>query len=149
MLSYSQLHIQNTAFAAFAPHLRARAKIPQLLSASPLNMGLFSPTPPAWHPAPPALRTAIDETQALLGKKAWKGGLVDVAMGYAYNRAEAVGIPTVVGMSNLREVHENVSVWRAVTDGKGEREREDCEKEVGGLFAGMKNWAWASPPPGV
>lgn len=98
-------------------------------------------------------------------------------MGYSFKQSGAVaavgggdgdgdsgdsGAPNVVGMSDLREVHENVRVWREVKGGsrgrenenesesEGERERraerEACEAAVVELFEGVKNWAWASPP---
>lgn len=98
-------------------------------------------------------------------------GLPDIAVGYSFKQSEAVGgggggsggAPNVVGMSDLREVHENVRVWREVKGGgrgrgrdgresesEGERERraerEACEAAVVELFEGVKNWAWASPP---
>ena len=111
-------------------------------------MGLFTPTIPAWHPSPPALQAAARSAHAVLAQKGWTRGLADLAVGYAFGQAgaEAVRAPNVVGMSGLREVHENVRVWREVREGVDVQTREACEASVVELFAGMRDWAWASPP---
>lgn len=51
LMSYSHYHLLNTRFADFAPHFTPH--VSQLLCASPLNMGFFSPSIPWWSPAPP------------------------------------------------------------------------------------------------
>ncbi|KAF7353094.1 hypothetical protein MVEN_01277400 [Mycena venus] len=59
VLSYSNLSLQNGTFLEFAPELLQRAKVGQLLAASPFSMGLLTDAgPPSWHPASPALRSA-------------------------------------------------------------------------------------------
>ncbi|KDQ29275.1 hypothetical protein PLEOSDRAFT_2849, partial [Pleurotus ostreatus PC15] len=78
ILSYSHLNLQNSTFLAFAPHLITRAKVKQLLAASPLSMGLLTPSPPQWHPAPPPLKAS-----AAAAGKLWDKGLPDLALGYS------------------------------------------------------------------
>jgi len=141
ILSYSHLCIQNATYCEFVPYFRDRARIPNILTASPLSMGMLTPNPPAWHPAPPPLRVAIkDATERCAG---WEGGLVNISLGYAFNRARE--IPTVVGLSRLREVHENVRVWREVKENKDGPHRRDLENECVGIFksAGYLDWDWA------
>ena len=76
LLSYSHINFQNSAFTVYAPRLRERGPVGQLLTVSPLNMGLLTPTPPQWHPVPPDLKGLV--VQACEG---WDGGLVNIAMG--------------------------------------------------------------------
>ncbi|KZT13110.1 Aldo/keto reductase [Laetiporus sulphureus 93-53] len=146
LLSYSHLMLQNTAFAEFAPHFRDRAKISQLLTASPLNMGLLTPKPPAWHPASQELRDAAKQASSTCAQ--WDGGLPNVAVGFSFRKANELSVPTVVGLSNPREVHENVRVWREICEGKEEKELERLaqEQEVLKVFDNLKGWSWASPP---
>ncbi|TDL29804.1 Aldo/keto reductase [Rickenella mellea] len=149
LLSYSQSNLQNSAFYAYAPVFRQRAKINQLLAASPLNMGLLSPKPPSWHPAPEPLHQAV---QAARGKCAeWPGGLVNVALGYSMRRKgdddTIAAIPTVVGFSAPNEVHDSLRAWREVRAEKDVDERNRMENAVQDIFkdSGFYGWAWASP----
>ncbi|PCH41593.1 Aldo/keto reductase [Wolfiporia cocos MD-104 SS10] len=144
LLSYSHLTLQTNAFEAFAPHFRERARIPQLLTASPLNMGLLTPTPPAWHPAPPELKAAAKT--AVEQCTDWEGGLPNLAVGYGYRKAKKLGVPMVVGLSNHREVHENVQVWREITEGKADQNRVAQEENISRMFGEHHGWSWASPP---
>lgn len=152
VLSYSQSNLQNTAFAAFAPAFRARAQVAQLVHASPFNMGLLTPHPPPWHPAPPALKAAAKRAIDACARAGWPGGLPNVAMGYAVRRTgeEAVGpdIPLVAGFSTPAEVHDAVRVWREVQDDVHRGERKEMEDIVLDILreTGYVGWAWDSPP---
>lgn len=136
LLSYSQSNLQNGAFASFAPHFRKRAKIPQLLAASPLNMGLLTNSPPSWHPAPPALRDAVTRSAKAVGE--WDGGLPNVAIGFSIREKwdkEVVGnnaseIPVVIGLSTPEEVKEAIKVWREVHSVAIDEERFTMEQRV-------------------
>lgn len=139
LLSYSHSNLQNNNFHTFVPHFRKRAGIQQLLSASPLNMGLLTPSPPPWHPATPELKAVTK--QALGLSENWPGGLPDIALGYSMREAAANGLPTVVGLSSPKEVHEAVRVWREVAG------RYEIEQAVIELYeqSGTLGWSWASP----
>ncbi|CCM04029.1 uncharacterized protein FIBRA_06186 [Fibroporia radiculosa] len=144
LLSYCHSTLQNDAFTAFVPLFRERARVSQLLTASPLCMGLLTPTPPKWHPAPPELLKAVKQANVVCGE--WEGGLPNVAIGYGYRTASRMSMPVVVGLSNPREVHENIQVWRAIKEGKNDNARVVQEKEVSKVFSDFVNWSWASPP---
>ena len=145
LLSYSHLTIQNSAFAAYAPHLRERARVGQLLTASPLNMGLLTPTPPQWHPAPPELKELVKKAaQACDG---WDGGLVNIAVGYGYRTAAELGVPMVAGLSYPREVHESIRAWRDTKESQEKKEKRIAQEEkVMEIFGEYQGWSWASPP---
>lgn len=140
LLSYSHLCLQNSTFMEFAPHFYRRAKVGQLLAASPLSMGLLTAFPPSWHPAPPGLLHAVSKA-----REKWSD-LTNLALGYSLRQTRAVGdnLPLVVGFSTPEEVHECVKVWREVSKGS---ERQKREKEVCELLreAGYLDWSWASP----
>jgi len=140
LLSYSHLCLQNSTFLEFIPHFYKRAKVGQLLAASPLSMGLLTSTPPSWHPAPPRLRQA-----AVDASNAWTRGLPDLAMGYSIRSAKEV--PLVVGFSSPEEVHECVKVWRDILAGNQSDERDESEKQAQEVFrqAEYLDWSWASP----
>lgn len=108
-------------------------------------MGLLTATPPSWHPAPSELRDAAKAAVDVCKDAGWEGGLPNVAVGYGYKAADALGVPVVVGMSNLREVHENIRVWREVKEGKENESRKALEKKVAETFADFKGWSWSSP----
>lgn len=144
ILSYSHLSLQNATILEFAPAFRERARIGQLLSASPFNMGLLTPSPPTWHPAPEGLRTAASQTQ-----KDWPAGLPDLALGYAIRHCgpEHGNFPLVAGLSNPEEVHQCVRVWREIQKADGDGDRRRVEEKVRETFrqAGFLDWSWASP----
>ncbi|KAG6888654.1 hypothetical protein C0992_007912, partial [Termitomyces sp. T32_za158] len=143
ILSYSHLTLQNGTFARFAPEFRERAKVKQLFAASPFSMGLLTPFPPLWHPAPPEMKAA-----ARMAAGVWLNGLPDLALGYAVrNTGSMVGnIPLVTGLSTPREVHECVRVWREIQDGEAEG-RKKAEETVQDIFSKAEylDWSWASP----
>jgi D-arabinose 1-dehydrogenase len=144
LLSYSHLCLQNSTFLEFIPHFYKRAKVGQLLAASPMSMGLLTSTPPSWHPAPLRLRKA-----ALDASDTWAGGLPDLAMGYSIRRTISVEepLPLVVGFSSPEEVHECVKVWREILAGHESEEREESEKQAQEVFrqAEFLDWSWPSP----
>ncbi|KAL4264216.1 Aldo-keto reductase [Pleurotus pulmonarius] len=140
ILSYSHLNLQNSTFLAFASHLNKRAKVKQLLAASPLSMGLLTPSPPQWHPAPPPLLSS-----AIAAGKLWDQGLPDLALGYAIRFAE--GVPLVAGFSSPEEVHHCLKVSKEVFEGDDRGERVETEQLALATFrdAGYLDWSWSSP----
>jgi len=145
ILSYSNLSLQNGTFLQFAPQLLERAQVRQLLAASPFSMGLLTDVgPPSWHPASPVLRSA--SAQAAEESKARGRSLADLATGYCIRHTGGV-IPLVVGLSQPKEVHECVKVWREIEVTGDTAERMEQEEAVKSVFkeAGVLDWAWASP----
>lgn len=102
-------------------------------------MGLLAPTPPAWHPAPEALKSAVAEAVEFVSN------LPTLAQGYTARQA---GTKTLLvgGFSNVKEVHECVRVWREV-HGQGDEERQEQERRVIGVFGRSQylDWSWQSP----
>jgi len=150
VLSYSHLHFQNTTFKAFAAPLYNRAKVRQLIAASPLNMALFTNISelPSWHEAPPKLRDAV--ALARQTHADWPGGIVDLALGYAFRTAGSMpgGVPVALGLSTPQEVHECMKAWWGITLGDSE-ERRAKEESILDIIdqSGYRDWSWAYPPP--
>jgi D-arabinose 1-dehydrogenase len=145
LLSYSHLNLQNATLIPFAQALRERARVGQILAASPWSMGLLTPSPPPpWHPAPPAL-TEVTRVGLRLHAD-FAGGLPNVALGYAYRIAGEHDLPFVAGFSSLAEVHASVKGWREI-QGVEDPERIRREQEARKLFedAGYLDWSWTSP----
>lgn len=144
LLSYSHLCLQNSTFLEFIPHFYKRAKVGQLVAASPMSMGLLTSNPPLWHPAPPRLREAVVDAS-----DKWIGGLPDLAVGYSIRHTISAEepLPLVVGFSSPWEVHECVKVWRDVLAGHQNDEREKGEEQAREVFrqAEFLDWSWASP----
>ena len=131
-------------------------------------MGLLLPPPigpPAWHPAPDALRAAVREAVCALGSESEPGRQVEQVVGVAVawsvrlaaaaaaagpDNAAGAGrrMPIVVGLSNLREVHETVAAWRWANDPDDGR-REELERKAALARAvfertGTAGWTWPS-----
>lgn len=72
-----------------------------------------------------------------------------MSLGYAFHgQAAEKAIPTVVGLSSLREVHESMRVLNELKQSNGLAGRKDIESSVVELFktSGFHGWSWASPP---
>ncbi|KAI9510973.1 Aldo/keto reductase [Russula earlei] len=146
--AYAHLTLQNGTLPPFAAALRARARVGQVLAASPLGMGLLAPppaAPPAWHPAPGAVRAAAREAVGAVGPE-----VAAVAVAWSVRMAaagDAAGpMPVVVGMVDLQEVHAAVAAWRWAKD---EKRREELERKAAvaqAVFerAGTAGWTWPS-----
>lgn len=144
ILSYSHLSLQNATFSKFVPLFRDYAKVGQLLTASPMSMGLLSSLPPPWHPAPPELKAIVSRVQDV-----WPSKLPNLALGYSIRNTAQGNVPLVVGFSHPDEVLEAVRVWWEVQRGLGSEERIKVEEEVRTAFrnAGFLDWSWASGSP--
>lgn len=144
LLSYSHLCLQNSVLMEFIPHFYRRAKVGQLISASPLSMGLLTPKPPSWHPAPHELRQAVIDAS-----RTWPGDFPNLAVGYSMYQTKVAEkpLPLVIGLSTPREVHEAVAVWREIHAGRGGEERRRGGERVKEVIknAGYLNWSWPSP----
>jgi len=148
ILSYCHLTLQNNTLEVFGPHFRDRGEVQQVLNASPLSMGLLTPTPPSWHPAPKCV--IIAAKQACKLAESWVGALPNLALGYTMRHSFAARMPLAVGYSAPPEVHESVKVWRQMiqaekgTDDKGRRTKE---ADIVSVFVDnkVKNYSWACP----
>jgi len=147
LLSYSHLNLQNDTLAAFLPQFRERARVSQFVTASPMNMGLLSPSPPTWHPASTNVREASKQANEVCMREGWTGGLPNVALGFAYHRARELELPTVVGLSGPREVHENIAVWRELKteDSQAIEKRKAIEELILHEFRDVQGCSWVSP----
>ncbi|OBZ71940.1 L-galactose dehydrogenase [Grifola frondosa] len=144
LLSYSHLHLQNSTLAAFVPTLSHACAHPQLLTASRSTWACsLRPRPPGT--APPALKEAAQKASQLCVDDKWEGGLPNLAVGFGCRMAEALDLPVVVGLCNLREVHENVAVWRENKERKDQENRIALERQVLKVFGDTQGWSWASP----
>jgi len=145
ILSYSHLSIQNDTLTTFFPYFTERARVGQLLTASPLSMGLLTPKPPAWHPANDAVRASSAEAgKACTG---WDGGLLNISLGYAYRMAQDLGLATVTGFGTPDEVHQTMKIWRETAHDAGLQKRKEYERKVIKILenGGSKDYSWASP----
>lgn len=142
LLSYSHLCLQNATFLEFIPHFYQRARIGQLVAASPLSMGLLTPTPPSWHPAPPKLRQAVVDSS-----NTWNGDYPNLAVGYSIRQTGSLEkpLPLAVGFSTPREVHDCVKVWREIQAGSEVRKEGETKAREVFKDAGYLDWSWASP----
>jgi D-arabinose 1-dehydrogenase len=147
VLSYSHLTLQNSTLISFASHFHSRARVPQLLAASPLSMGLLTASPPPWHPAPKRLLQAASD--AFNSVDMWPGRLPNLAQGFSLKAASGLngGVPLLVGFSEPDEVHKCMKVWREVTMSINEEERRRKEVMVREIFekASFLDWSWSSP----
>ncbi|KAG9034063.1 hypothetical protein FRB95_013832 [Tulasnella sp. JGI-2019a] len=153
LLSFSHYDIQNSAFAAYYPVLTGRAQIERVLTASPFSMGLLTPNPPPWHPAPPDLTASVNRVKAwTTNPNGWPDGIANLALGWAMRRegavmgAEGKDVPIVIGWSTPKEIHESVAVWREVvavqagTADERARKRKQAEQTARDMFT-ADGWA--------
>lgn len=98
---------------------------------------------------------AREQAIELVQLEDWAGGLPDLALGFALRRSPPGGnllpfnIPTVVGLSNLEEVHHALRVWHAVNRPElenNEERRVSLERRIIKHFVetGWSNWSWES-----
>jgi D-arabinose 1-dehydrogenase len=111
-----------------------------------------SPTsPPAWHPAPEALREAVREAVRAVGSEQAAAVAVAWSVRLAAGAGAGAGMgrmPVVIGMSNLRDVHETVAAWRWAND-QDKGRREELERKAALAQAvfkrtGTAGWTWSS-----
>jgi L-galactose dehydrogenase len=118
--------------AALTPLAQARAV--GLINASPLHMGVLSPSAaPGWHPAPEAVRAAAERARAVCA--AYGCDLTEVALRYCL--AHPYVSSTLVGMASVRELKENL---RAV---EGENDPAVLAA-IAEAIGGDRNYVWKS-----
>jgi len=149
VLSYCHLNLQNRTLLAFKAAFEERAGVRQVLAASPLSMALLTPNTPAWHPAPEDIKEAIRKVLRATEKPGGESGLPELALQYAFEQAREVGIPTVVGLSSLKDVHENARIWYDVNKqglGKDDAWKERVQDVISLLQdGGVLDRSWENP----
>lgn len=98
---HSPTQLQNTTLSDWLPLFTA-AGVKQVISASPLSMGLLRNSGgQAWHPASSELKQACEEVVKALTERGAK--LEDVALGFGLGSAERrqdhASVPSVIGLS--------------------------------------------------
>ena len=112
----------------------AQSKSIGLINASPLHMGVLSPNGvPAWHPAPPAIQAAGRRADEIC--KAHGLRLTEVALRFCL--AHPCVASTLVGMSTVRELEENLRALEPADDASAIHE---IVAAVGSNF----NYVWPS-----
>ncbi|KAG0696719.1 Aldo/keto reductase family-domain-containing protein [Suillus ampliporus] len=150
IMSYCQLTLQNSTIEQFKPAFESRAGVKQVVSASPLSMGLLRPESPTWHPAQPAIKDATKSAVHICEEWDASGaGLPNLALQYAFARSKKVGMPIVVGLSTLEDVHTSAKVWHEVNAQELATKEEWVTrvKRVQDLFrdAQVLDYSWATP----
>ncbi|KAH7888079.1 Aldo/keto reductase family-domain-containing protein [Phlebopus sp. FC_14] len=153
VMSYCHLNLQNRTVENFKAAFLERAKVKQVISASPFSMGLLAPQPPAWHPAPEdvkkAAKEAVERCAEWPGNEEGYSALPTLALEYAFERARRAKIPTVVGLSSLKDVHESAQMWYEVEEGALGKEADWNERvnAVTDLFRdrGLLDYSWENP----
>lgn len=152
--TYAHYTLQNDALQkGYLQALTEKAGVKQVVSASPLAMGLLTTSGgPDWHPAKkyPELFDATRAAVEMCKEKGTK--LEDVALSFGYRPLDQPGgrrVPIVVGCKGLEEVTDTVRRWKEVNPGAqgvGGSEKKELE-EVKKLFAerGVQCWSWACP----
>ena len=137
MQSYCHHTLQNTTLSTFLPLFHA-AGVKQVITASPLNMGLLRGIGgQAWHPASPEMKKATED--AALKVKELGSTIEAVSLGFGLCSvgldAKYGSTPTVVGLSTPAEVHETMKVY---TDLYHEKESRAGRRPGEGLSEASK-----------
>lgn len=187
ILSYSNHTLQcdlltgyrEKRFAAKPRGARSDWQAPRLLNASPFSMGLLVDRPaPSWHPATKGLQEACRDISKQLQSRG--SSLATTAAQYGIRGTEVrekhslrPTLSTIVGLSNVQEVHHVIQSYRVMLAGahvrppanpnleplsnltpsaneklqKDYRIQEENEKFVIGYFKARNyfNWCWSSP----
>ncbi|KAF8450886.1 Aldo/keto reductase family-domain-containing protein [Boletus edulis BED1] len=147
VMSYCHLNLQNRTLLEFKTAFERRAGVKHVLTASPLSMRLLTSNPPTWHPASEDMKEAIKRAVQVSKRPDGESGLPELALEYAFQKAKEVGIPTVVGLGSLKDVHENARIWYAV-DKRGLGENEEWKQRVQGVLdeeGGLLDHSWENP----
>ena len=104
ILTYCHYNLMvQTIDAALTPMAEARSI--GLVNASPLHMGLLSPSPvPDWHPAPPAIRAAAARVREVCAERGFK--LTEVALRFCL--AHPYVASTLVGIATVEQLEQNL-----------------------------------------
>eukprot|EP00898_Chlorokybus_atmophyticus_P008286 jgi/Chlat1/8459/Chrsp80S07867 len=142
ILSYCHNTLFDTSLLHLVPYLKE--KNVGIINASPLCMGLLTPNPPAWHPAPKRLKDVCARAVRLMEERG--EDVAGLALREAMRRSPDVAT-TLVGMRHPDEVQCNV---RAALDGLSPDIRardEPLLNELDDMFTPVRNMTWRSGLP--
>ena len=131
ILSYCHVSLNDDSLQALIPLLNERGV--GVVGASPLAMGLLTDAgPPAWHPAPPALKVAARRAAALCRERGTS--LPALALSYALKQP---GLDTLlVGISTPEQVAQNAAAEARID--------EELLGNVREIFAPVRSLTWPS-----
>ncbi len=108
-----------------------------LINASPLHMRILTAAgPPAWHPAPSAVKRAGAEVVELCRRRGVDPSVI--ALRFCLDHKDVS--TTLVGMSNAIEVERNIGALEIETDA-------ELLAEIDGIVAPIRDLTWASGSP--
>ena len=143
ILSYSNLTLQNTTLDAAVPAFKA-AGVKQILTASPLSMGLLrAEGPHPWHPASQTLKDAVVKASHYVESQG--DTLADTAMRFVFARWNGT---VVGGWSSVKELEDAVRMWHRVRGGEDAARDRVLFKEARMAMGMEVNMMWDSPPKG-
>lgn len=135
----------------FKAAFEQRAGVKQVITASPLSMGLLTPNQPAWHPTSDNIKEAAKGAVRVSMKPGGESGLPELALEYAFQKAREVEMPTVVGLGSLKDVHESARIWYSV-DKQGLGENKEWKQRVQDVLSvfgegndGLSDRSWENP----
>ncbi|CAJ0900568.1 6589_t:CDS:2 [Entrophospora sp. SA101] len=151
VLSYSHYCLHNTQLKDYIEKFKNSANVKYVLNASPLSMGLLCEIdPPEWHPASEELCEIVKQCTKIAKDNNLNISKLGIDFSLDWDKADA----TVVGLSNMDEVDDVVSIFNRVMARKnGEKDHclSDLEikvyEKINQLLLPYHNWEWESPPP--
>jgi L-galactose dehydrogenase len=136
VISYCHASLNDTTMITkLLPVAEARGT--GIINASSLSMGLLTQAaPPAWHPAPQEVKTAVLKAAAHCARKG-----ADLATLAQQFTAHLPGVTTtLVGMSNIREVDTNIAAVSTKPDPEMLQAVLEILKPISGM--GWPSGAW-------
>ncbi len=100
IITYCRYTLLDTTLLELLPYLIAKGI--GIINASPFSMGLLTASPPAWHPAPRAVKDACKSASNLAGDR-----LPAMALNFAVNNINIAS--TLVGMSSTDQLEKNLT----------------------------------------
>ncbi|KAJ7248911.1 hypothetical protein O6H91_16G059200 [Diphasiastrum complanatum] len=137
VLSYCHLSLNDTTLLESIPYLKGK-KV-GIINASPLSMGLLTDHgPPEWHPAPEQLKSACADA----AKHCRERGVSISKLALEYSLKNPDISTTLIGMSSVEQVRENVAVAREINI--EQQPDHELYQEVEHLLQPVKNLTWSS-----
>eukprot|EP00898_Chlorokybus_atmophyticus_P008690 jgi/Chlat1/8822/Chrsp91S08159 len=141
ILSYCHNTLFDTSLIDLVPYLKE--KNVGIVNASPLCMGLLTPNPPDWHPAPKELKEVCPRAVKLVQDR----GQDMVALALRESMRSPDVATTLVGMRHPDEVRRNV---QSALDGLSLDSRardKGILEELEEMFRPVRNMSWPSGLP--